>query len=64
MIAIKLHFSIDARLLPKGWHRTSDLNVGKEIATDINQLFSLTKVSHVPFAVNSSRVVPSSSNLP
>lgn len=55
---IELHFTIQSSLPPKARNRSSYLNMGKALTCNFYYLLCFTKVSHVSFLVNSSRVIP------
>lgn len=61
---VKLYLCINPSLLPKHRHRTSNLQVGKAVVIDKNDLFSFTKIGYMAFVICPSVIVPSPPFLP
>lgn len=62
--AVELHLGVDARLLPEGRHRSSDLDVAEHVPAHHHYLLTFAEISGMPFVVDSSGVVPGSSQFP
>ena len=64
VIVIELYFCVDSALFPEDRDRTSDLEVGKTVIIDEDDLFGFTEIGHMAFGVEPSGVIASASFFP